>query len=243
MVTFKNAWVTLLAVAVLLFILSNIIDIYSGTKPVYALLENIFGSLQINYSVIHLYANVNDNLYTLTSNLIDSIVFALVTVMLATWFVNLISGISLKGRLLLSRISRTKDHVIIAPFNPLAQALLNDLKEARIKSVVVTENTEDLKGLREQNTMALVGVVKSAEVFETAGIKRAKYVIACSDDDLQNALITITAKNANPNIKIISRVTDEADIPKLSIAGAYWTIKPEITAGEKIADELLKIVV
>jgi voltage-gated potassium channel len=163
--------------------------------------------------------------------------------MLATWFVNLISGFSIKGKILLSRIGRTKDHVIIAPFNPLAQALMIDLKEAGIKSVVITENKSDLPELHDQNAMALVGVIKSTEVFETAGIRRAKYVIACSDDDLQNALITVTAKNANPRIKIISRVSDEADIPKLSIAGAYWMIKPEITAGEKVADELLKIIV
>ena len=124
MVTLKNAWVTLLIVAVFLFIMSNILDIYSGTRPVYALLENIFGSLQIDYSVAHVYANVNDNLFTLASNLIDIIVFALVTVILATWFVNLISGFSIKGRILLSRIGRAKDHVIIVPYNPLAQALL-----------------------------------------------------------------------------------------------------------------------
>ena len=243
MVTMKNTWVTLLTVAIILFIASNIIDIYSGTKPLYALLENIFGSLQINYSVIHLYANVNDNMYTLTSNFIDSMVFALITVLLATWFFNFIGSFSLKGRIILSKIGRTKDHVIIAPFNPLAQALLAELKSAGIKSVVITEDRGDLQSLNEQNEMALVGVIKSTEIFETAGIKRARYVIACSDDDLQNALITVTAKNANPKIRIISRVSDEADIPKLSIAGAYWMIKPELTAGEKVADEILKIVV
>lgn len=238
MVTLKSAWVTILSVAVSLFIISNLLTIYAGMRPLPAFLENVLGSLQLDYYILGL--GMQNNPYVLASDFIDGIVFVLLAVVLAAWFFNFIANISIKKGIVLSRISKMKDHVIVAPFTPLAQELLQEFKKAGIKAVVITENRCDTANLYERNEMAVVGDVKSTDVFETAGIKRARYVVACSDDDLQNTLITVTAKNANPSIKIISRVSDEADIPKLSIAGAYLMVKPEITAGEKVADELLK---
>lgn len=238
MVTLKRAWVTLITVAVMLFIISNLIDLSAGMAPLPAFVENLFGSLQVNYYILA--PGAQNNLHVLASSFIDSLVFAIITVVLATWFFNVIGGLSIRERITMSRIRRAKGHVIVTPFNPLAQALLDEFKKAKIKAVAIVEDRSETARLYARNEMAIVGTTKSTGVFETAGIKEASCVVACSDDDLQNTLIAVTAKNANPSIRIISRVSDDADIPKLSLAGAYWTIKPEITAGEKMAAEILK---
>jgi voltage-gated potassium channel len=241
MVTLKSTWVTLITVAFMLFVLSNLIELGAGMKLFPTFVENLFGALQVNYYILA--PGAQDNPYVLVSSFIDSIIFVIITVVLATWFFDVISGISIKERLIISRIRRAKGHVIVAPYNPLAQALLDEFKKAKITAVAITDDRNEAMRLYARGEMAVIGTIKSTSVFETAGIKNANCVVACSDDDLQNTLIAVTAKNANPGVKIISRVGEDADIPKLSIAGAYWTIKPEITAGEKVAEEILKRVV
>jgi voltage-gated potassium channel Kch len=238
MVTLKNALVTVVIVAVSLFIAANALTMYAGLKPLSAFFENLLGSLQVDYFILS--PAMQDNPYALASDFIDGIVFALFTVVLAAWAFDFISKLGIRDRIILSRISQTKDHVIIAPFSPLAQELSRELKGAGIKTVFITENKDDAADIYEQNGLAVFGNANSTYVFDTAGIKRARCVVACSEDDLQNTMIIITAKNSNPGIKVISSVHNESDIPKLSMAGAYWMVKPEIAAGEKIADELLK---
>ena len=238
MVTLKSAWVTVVLAAFSLFIISNLLTIYSGLAPLPAFIENVLGSLQVDYYIFN--PGMQNNPYVLASDFINSIVFVLITVVLASWFFEFIANLSIRRGIVLSRISKAKNHVIVAPFTQLAKELMLEFKKAGIKAVFITEDKEDLADLYAKNEMVLVGSLKSMKVFESAGIKRAKYVVACSEDDLQNTLIAITAKNANPNIKVISRVRDESDIPKLSIAGAYWMVKPEIAAGAKVADELIK---
>ena len=65
-------------------------------------------------------------------------------------------------------------------------------------------------------------------------------MIACSEDDTENALIVITAKAANRGIKVVARVESEDDIAKLDKAGAYRTVMPEATAGAEIGGILVK---
>jgi Trk K+ transport system NAD-binding subunit len=49
----------------------------------------------------------------------------------------------------------------------------------------------------------------------------------------------ITAKTINPNIKIISRVNDEDNIPQISRTNVNKIIIPDIAAGEKIGEEII----
>jgi voltage-gated potassium channel len=91
-----------------------------------------------------------------------------------------------------------------------------------------------------ENEFAIAGDIKSMDVFEIAGIKRARCLVACSKDDIQNALIAITAKTANPHIKIIVRAENEENVVKLMRAGAHKVIVPGKTAGVDMGNEIVK---
>ena len=52
-----------------------------------------------------------------------------------------------------------------------------------------------------------MGDLRSIETFEIAGIDRARCVVACGKDDIQNALVSITAKTANPDIRYLQGQT------------------------------------
>ena len=238
----RNAnWYLLVVVMVVLFAISTSLTIYSGVDPKLALIANVLQSLQIPYNLIAYSAAANP--YELVANLMDTVVFALMTVILATWFYDFITSVSIKERMVLSRIKGIRNHVIVAPYNAFAHELMKSMKEAGIEGVAIVDNRRELLNLLHQDFLAVIGDIKATGSFEVAGIARARYLVAVSEDDLHNALVSITAKTVNPHVRVISRVNKEENIPKLDIAGAYKMILPEITAGELIGDELTKVMV
>lgn len=228
----------MIVIIVALFLASVILTVLAGIDPQIALLENLFASLEIFYNLIPYSATTNPLI--LATNFIHTIVFALLAFTLASWFFDFISNISIRERVALSVAKKLQRHVIVVPFNQFAGDVIKELKRSGIKTVTIAESRKELVHIYRLNELGIPGNIKEMEVFEAAGIKRARYIVACSDDDMQNALIAITAKAANPNIEIIARVSDENDIPKLDIAGAKRMIMPEITAGQMIGEELAK---
>ncbi|MDE1868460.1 MAG: NAD-binding protein [Candidatus Micrarchaeota archaeon] len=242
MANVSRAWFNLVYLVLILFALSVALTWASGTDLFAALLINLLGSLQVYYGIVTIQHPLTDPLL-LVANLIDTVIFAMLTVILAAWFYEFISGFSIRGRGVRGRLKSMHEHIIVVPYNPFAATLLKEFKGSGIKAVTIATNRRELLPLYKLNELAISGDIKESGTFEAAGISKAKYVIACSDDDLQNALITITAKTANPKVRIITRVTKEDDIPKLDMAGAYKMILPEVTAGEKIGEEILKRII
>jgi voltage-gated potassium channel len=69
------------------------------------------------------------------------------------------------------------------------------------------------------------------EALQRAGIKRAKALIAALPDDSENLFIVLTARQLNPGLNIISRVTSLKSQRKLRLAGANHVVMPEQIGG------------
>jgi Trk K+ transport system NAD-binding subunit len=63
--------------------------------------------------------------------------------------------------------------------------------------------------------------------------------VACSDDDIKNSMIAISAKAVGSKVKIITRVAKEENIPKLSRSGVYKCIMPEAAAGDRMSESII----
>lgn len=237
MVNMKRTQYTLMLIVITLFIASLILSIAAGVGIGTALIENSLDSLQVSYYFVNF--GEASNIFFFMSKLLDASIFPLLTVLLASWFFDFINNFNFKERIILSRIRKLKGHVIVVPYNGFAKALLSRLKEQGIKSVTITQNRRELKQLYKEDHMAINGDLRSVDTFEFAGIGKSLCVIACSKDDMQNALISITAKTANPDINVIVRANKEDDLYRLEKAGAYKTILAETTAGIDIGNEIV----
>jgi voltage-gated potassium channel len=233
-----NGPFVLLTIAGLIFAVSFLLLVAAGVNPFIAMIWNVLASLDVGYAIIP--QNFVSTPLVLFANLLDSFTFALIAVVLAAFFFDFIKQINIRKRFVMSRVSRMKNHIIIVPYNNFAMSLHKELKDAGEKCVIITEKESDAHRIYRQNDLAVVGDPKRVEAFTIAGIGRAKYVIACADEDLQNAMITVTAKSANARAKIISRVNNIESISKLGSAGAFRMIMPEITTGTEIGDEIVK---
>ena len=234
----RTAWYLVIIVALALFVASNILMLLAHVPFGIAVTQSLLEALQVNYLLIP--QDMLSNALLVVADILNVFVFALFSVVFAAWFYQFMSNVRVREKIALSKIRGLSGHVIVVPFNGFAKLLMSELRSKGIKAVTITSDRNALARIYDAKELALPGDIKYADAFDSVGIGRASFVVACSDNDMQNAMIAITAKTANPHIGIIAKVSSEADIPKLNIAGAYKLIMPEVIAGESVGNEIAK---
>ncbi len=86
----------------------------------------------------------------------------------------------------------------------------------------------------------VVGDATDDDILESAGIERAVGLIACSESDNENVVITLTARQLNPRLRIVSRIEDVDQESKVRKVGANAVVSPQHTGGLRLASELIR---
>lgn len=238
MVSVRATKQTLGILILALLIISIVLKIASGIAVQPAVIDTVLSDLEISYYGISLMAA--SSTLVLASKILDAVVPPLIAFLLATMFVELISGLNIKERLAKSRVAKMENHVIIVPANGLAKALGKELGLAKIGSVVIARTRKELDSVYEDNLLGIMGEVGSADSLAMAGLKKALCVVACSDDDMRNALTALTAKSKRSDVRVISLVNKAEDTDKMTSIGVQTIVAPEVTVGKDVAKKIIK---
>ena len=68
----------------------------------------------------------------------------------------------------------------------------------------------------------------------------AKGLFAVSGDDNQNLVISLTAKQLDPNIRVVARCHDLKNMEKMKKAGANSVVSPTFIGGLRMASEMAR---
>jgi voltage-gated potassium channel len=109
--------------------------------------------------------------------------------------------------------------------------------------VVVDSDEAIISALRDEGAMALHGDATSDDVMERAGVRNARGLVSVLSTDAENVFVTLTARELNPQLFILTRANNEDAISKLYRAGASKVINPYESAGARMAHTLLRPVV
>jgi len=90
------------------------------------------------------------------------------------------------------------------------------------------------------NVPVVLGDPTDDHVLEAAGIGRADGLIACSESDNQNVVITLTARQLNPGIRIVAKLQDVEQESKVRKVGADAVVSPPHIGGLRLASELIR---
>lgn len=74
----------------------------------------------------------------------------------------------------------------------------------------------------------------------SAGIHKAQGLITILPDDKDNLFVTLTAKQLNPNLKIVSKGVEEHTIKKLKMAGADSVVLSNAIGGLRMVSEQIR---
>jgi len=81
------------------------------------------------------------------------------------------------------------------------------------------------------------------EALVNAGVHQAQGLITILPDDKDNLFVTLTAKQLNPNLRIVSKGLNEHTIKKLKMAGADSVVLSNAIGGLRMVSELIRPVV
>jgi len=134
------------------------------------------------------------------------------------------------------KIDKLSDHVVICGYGRNGKQAAIELHEHDVKVVIIEQNPEIIQGLRETPGILYVeGDATDEEVLRQTHLESARAMITTLPQDADNLFVVLSAKELNPNIRIISRASlDNSDV-KLKRAGATNVIMPDKIGGQRMA--------
>lgn len=132
-------------------------------------------------------------------------------------------------------------HFIICGAGAVGRIIAAELFATRRTCVCIDNDREALNEFRRTlpNVQVIEGEPYSPDVLARANVRDARSLATTLSSDRDNLIVVLTAMQANPSIRVLSVVTDEADHLRLQRAGAE-TICPAKIGGRRMASELLR---
>ena len=139
-------------------------------------------------------------------------------------------------------ISEMTGHYIICGMGQAGLAVLQELRATGQTVVVVEgdETTAERIDSEYPDLPVIRGDYTDDDVLMRAGITRATGIVMCVDSDKDSLVGTVTARQLNPNVRIVARATDERAIQRLKSAGADAVVSPGLIGGMRLASELIR---
>ena len=140
-----------------------------------------------------------------------------------------------KRKMMDKKISEMKGHYIICGFGRVGHQVAQVFNSSRVAYVVIDSKGETLAELEMSEVPGIIGDATSDQILTEAGIHSAKGLIACSDSDVANVYVTLSARVLNPALHIVARAGYKDTEKKLLLAGANKVISPYFISGVRMA--------
>jgi voltage-gated potassium channel len=145
----------------------------------------------------------------------------------------------LGGKRMQHDIEKLKNHTIICGYGRIGRMLAHQLREGPTAFVVVDQAPERIAEAREDGMLTIQGEATDEGVLRSACVARAKVLATVLPNDAANVFITLSARNLNPNIRIIARGEVPSTEKKLLQAGADRVVLPAHIGADRIAHLIL----
>lgn len=131
-----------------------------------------------------------------------------------------------------SEVERKLIDTLICGFGRVGQVVAERMAGNKRSFIVVDPLEENVHIAKKRGYLAVIGNGEDTELLTSLGIeKRVKRLLCLTADDVINVYITLSAKQLNPHIEIISRANHRENISKLYRAGADYCVAPNQVFG------------
>ena len=139
-------------------------------------------------------------------------------------------------------IGNLNDHLIVCGAGNTGLHIIQELYNTKKEFVVIEEKEEIFEELQNKylDIICIHGDATKDEVLEEAGVENAKAIAAVLPYDKDNLFLTITAKQLNPKIRIISKIMNLENKRKLIRAGASSIVPPQFISALRLVSEMVR---
>jgi CPA2 family monovalent cation:H+ antiporter-2 len=133
-----------------------------------------------------------------------------------------------------------ENHVIIAGFGRVGQAVARILDEENTRVVALDSRPDTVARLRKQGWSVYFGDGARKEILEKAGLSGAAMVVVTIDDPQAAEHIVRAVRRGRPEIPILARAQDADHSRSLFEAGATHVVPDAIEAGLQMSARALE---
>ena len=138
------------------------------------------------------------------------------------------------------QVSKLRDHYIVCGYGRLGRPICAELIGTHSEFVVIEKNEDRIKQISDANMLYVHGDATNDDVLIQAGIKNARGLIAVLASDADNVYVTLSARELNNHIFIVTRAIGEEAEKKLIRAGANRIVKPYEIGALRMAHLLVR---
>ena len=138
------------------------------------------------------------------------------------------------------QIQELENHFVVCGYGKTARPVVHAFEEADRDFCIVEANEEHEEELRGTGHPYIIGDATEEEVLESAGVRRADGLLTMLSSDADNLYVTMSAKNLNPDVRVIAQATDQKAAMNLRRGGADEVVSAFEAAGNRIAQVAIK---
>jgi len=149
---------------------------------------------------------------------------------------------SFRRRRMEKTASNLGDHYIVCGLGSVGFYIVDELHATKRPHVLVDADKRNIERCLElfQDEVFIVGDATDSDILLKASIEKAKGLFAVTGADNQNLVISLTAKQLNPNLRVVAQCKETKNIQKMKKAGADAIVSPTSIGGLRMASEMVR---
>jgi len=149
---------------------------------------------------------------------------------------------TLRRRRMEKTIKKLHNHYIVCGSGRVGRNVAAELEATKRRFVAIDESLENLEAQHDKKPglLYLHGDASEDDVLLEANIAEARGVFAVTGDDSKNLMISLTARQLNPAVRVVARCHDTRNVEKMRKAGADEIVSPDFTGGMRIVSAMIR---
>ena len=179
-----------------------------------------------------------------------TVFIALAGIALATYTISSVIAVFIDGRInktyrylqTMNTIEQLDKHYIICGLGRIGTSIVSEMVLTKRPFVIIERDAARVKEIQEQqpNWLIIEGEAADDDVLTKAGVLYCAGIFAATYDDNTNLVISLSAKQLNPDARVVSMCKDNSYINKITKAGADKVISPYHIGGLRMASEMVR---
>lgn len=140
------------------------------------------------------------------------------------------------------QVDKMNDHYIICGCGRVGRNVAYELMQTEREFVIADKEESGFETVRKdmKDTPFIAGDCTDDAFLMSLGINRAKGIFVVTGEDNTNLVICLTARQLNPQLKIVGRIKEIAHANKMHRVGADRVVSPNYIGGIRMAAEMLR---
>ncbi len=179
-----------------------------------------------------------------------TIFIAVSGISIATYILSNITAFMVEGELskafrrkrMKKMIRKIREHYIVCGLDGVGFHIVGELAVTKRPHVIVDIDKGEIERVLETypDAVFIGGDATDSDTLFEAGVAEAKGLFAVTGDDNQNLVVSLTAKQLSPNVRVVASCKDLKNIGKMKKAGADAVVSPTSIGGLRMASEMVR---